>query len=304
MATASPSLRPAAISTAARFEPALMRRKLTGTLFYGACLAAIGILLLTLTFLLIDVFSRGLPWLDANFLSGVPSRRPERAGILPALVGSFQVGLFVGIFSFPIGVAAAIYLTEYARDNWLNRLLQTNISNLAGVPSIIYGILGLALFVRLLGLGPTSLAAGLTMTLLILPVVVIASIEALKAVPDAQREGAYALGATRWQAVRGSVLPAAAPGIMTGLILAMARAIGEAAPLLLIGASVFVTFLPNPLEGSYTVLPIQVLQWASRPQADFQGISAAAIIVILVLMLVLNALALVVRARLARHIQW
>jgi phosphate transport system permease protein len=160
------------------------------------------------------------------------------------------------------------------------------------------------LFVRLLGLGPTSLAAGLTMTLLILPIVIIASIEALRAVPDAQREGAYALGATRWQMVRRSVLPAAAPGIMTGLILAMARAIGEAAPLLLIGASVFVTFLPNPLDGSYTVLPIQVLQWASRPQADFQGISAAAILVILALMLVLNGLALVVRARLSRHIQW
>ncbi|MEO6206581.1 MAG: phosphate ABC transporter permease PstA, partial [Candidatus Limnocylindrales bacterium] len=212
--------------------------------------------------------------------------------------------IIVGLLSFPIGVAAAIYLTEYASDNRLNRLLQTNISNLAGVPSIIYGILGLALFVRLLGLGPTILAAGLTMTLLILPVVIIASIEAIKAVPSAQREGAYALGATRWQMVQGSVLPAAAPGIMTGLILAMARAIGEAAPLLLIGASVFVTFLPNPLSGSYTVLPIQVLQWASRPQADFQGISAATIIVILALMFVLNAFALIVRARLSRHIQW
>ena len=287
-----------------RFEPALMRRKLTGTIFYGACLASIGVLLLALVFLLIDVFSRGLPWLDLDFVSGVPSRRPERAGILPALVGSFQVAMFVALFSFPIGVAAAIYLTEYARDNRFNRLLQTNISNLAGVPSIIYGILGLALFVRLLGLGPTSLAAGLTMTLLILPIVIVASIEALKAVPDAQREGAYALGATRWQMVRRSIFPAAAPGIMTGLILAMARAIGEAAPLLLIGASVFVTFLPNPIEGSYTVLPIQVYQWSSRPQADFQGISAAAIIVILALMLALNGLALIVRARLARHIQW
>lgn len=287
-----------------RFEPNLMRRKLTGTLFYGACLAAIGLLLLTLLFLLIDVFSRGLPWLDGQFLTGVPSRRPERAGLLPAIVGSFQVGVFVAVFAFPVGVAAAMYLTEYARDSWINRLLQTNISNLAGVPSIIYGILGLALFVRIMGLGPTSLAAGLTMTLLILPVVIIASIEALRAVPDAQREGAYALGATRWQMVRRSILPAAAPGIMTGLILAMARAIGEAAPLLLIGASVFVTFLPNPIEGSYTVLPIQVLQWATRPQADFQAISAAAIIVILALMLVLNALALIVRARLSRHIQW
>ena len=304
MTAATPTLTPPAPAAAGRFEPALMRRKVTGTIFYGACIAAIGILLLTLVFLLVDVFTRGLPWLDPDFVTGVPSRRPERAGILPALVGSFQVGLFVAIFSFPIGVAAAIYLTEYATDSRLNRLLQTNISNLAGVPSIIYGILGLALFVRLLGLGPTALAAGLTMTLLILPVVIIASIEALKAVPQAQREGAYALGATRWQMVRRSILPAAAPGIMTGLILAMARAIGEAAPLLLIGASVFVTFLPNPIDGGYTVLPIQVLQWAQRPQADFQGISAAAIIVILALMLVLNGLALVVRARLSRHIQW
>jgi phosphate transport system permease protein len=304
MAAAVPSLNPPAAPDASRFEPALMRRKLTGTLFYGACLAAIGIVLLALILLLIDIFSRGLPWLDLDFLTGVPSRRPERAGVLPALVGSLQVGIIVGLLSFPLGVAAAIYLTEYARDSWINRLLQANMSNLAGVPSIIYGILGLALFVRLLGLGPTSLSAGLTMTLLILPVVIIASIEALRAVPDAQREGAYALGASRWQMVSRSVFPAAAPGIMTGLILAMARAIGEAAPLLLIGASVFVTFLPNPIEGSYTVLPIQVLQWASRPQPDFQGISAAAIIVILAMMLVLNGLALIVRARLSRHIQW
>lgn len=304
MAIDSASMSPSTAPAAPRFEPALMRRKLTGTLFYGACLLAIGILLLALMALLIDVFSRGLPWLDTQFLTGVPSRRPERAGILPALVGSFQVGVIVALLSFPIGVAAAMYLTEYARDSWVNRLLQTNISNLAGVPSIIYGILGLALFVRLLGLGPTSLAAGLTMTLLILPVVIIASIEALRAVPEAQREGAYALGATRWQMVSRSVFPAAAPGIMTGLILAMARALGEAAPLLLIGASVFVTFLPDPLSGSYTVLPIQVLQWAQRPQADFQGVSAAAIIVILALIFVLNGLALVVRVRLSRHIQW
>jgi phosphate transport system permease protein len=295
---------PTANTTENRFEPALMRRKLTGTLFYGLCLAAIGILLLALVLLLVDVASRGLPWLDGQFLSGVPSRRPERAGILPALVGSIQVGLIVGALTFPIGVAAAIYLAEYARDSRLNRLLQTNIANLAGVPSIIYGILGLALFVRLAGLGPTVLAAALTLTLLILPVVIIASIEAFRAVPQAQREGAYALGATRWQMVRRSVLPAAAPGIMTGLILAMARAIGEAAPLLLIGGAVFVTFLPHPLEGQYTVLPIQVLGWAIRPQADFQGITAAAIIVILALIFLLNALALVVRARLSRHIQW
>ena len=282
-----------------RFEPALMRRKLTGTIFYGACMFAIGVVLLALVMLLFDVLVRGLPWLDAQFVTGVPSRRPANAGILPALVGSFEVGLIVGVLAFPIGVAAAIYLTEYASDGWVNRLLQTNISNLAGVPSIIYGILGLAVFVRLMGFGSTILSAGLTLTLLILPVVIIASIEALKAVPGAQREGAYALGATRWQMVRGSVLPAAAPGIMTGIILAMARAIGEAAPLILIGAFAFVTFLPNPLSGGYTVLPIQIFDWARRPQADF-----AAIVVILGLMLVLNGLALVVRARLSRHIQW
>ena len=163
----------------ARFEPALMRRKLTGTIFYGACMLAIGIVLLALFLLLFDVLTRGLPWLDAQFVTGVPSRRPANAGILPALVGSLEIGIIVGILTFPIGVGAAIYLTEYASDTWVNRLLQTNISNLAGVPSIIYGILGLALFVRLLGFGSTIVAAGLTLTLLILPVVIIASIEAI-----------------------------------------------------------------------------------------------------------------------------
>lgn len=289
---------------AARFEPAIARRKLTGTLFYGASLAAIGILMLALVILLFDVLSRGLPWLDLQFLTGAPSRRPANAGVLPALVGSLEISLLVGLMTFPIGVAAAIYFTEYAKDNRLNRLLQTNISNLAGVPSIIYGILGLAVFVRLAKLGPTVMAAALTLTLLILPIVIIASIEAIRAVPIAQREGAYALGATRWQMVRRSVFPAAAPGIMTGIILAMARAIGEAAPLILIGGVGFVTFLPTPLSGAYTVLPLQIFDWAKRPQDDFASISSAAIIVILVLMLALNGLALIVRARLSRHIQW
>ena len=287
-----------------RFEPALMRRKLTGTLFYGACVAAIGLLLVTLVVLLVDTFVRAAPWLDVQFLTSVPSSRPARAGVLPAMVGTFEIGILVGVMTFPIGVAAAVYLVEYATDSRLNRLLQTNISNLAGVPSIVYGILGLGVFVRALALGPTILAASLTLSLLILPVVVIASIEALRAVPQAQREGAYALGASRWQMVSRSVLPAAAPGIMTGIILAMARAIGEAAPLILIGAFTFVTFLPNPISGQYTVLPIQIFGWAQRPQEEFQGLSAAAIIVMLGVVLILNALALIVRARLSRHIQW
>ena len=293
-----------AVREVPRFEPALMRRRLTGTLFYGACVLAIALLLLTLVALLVDVFVRAGPWLDIQFLTGVPSSRPSRAGVLPAMVGTLEIGLIVGLITFPIGVAAAIYFVEYASDSRFNRLLMTNISNLAGVPSIIYGILGLALFVRALALGPTVLAGALTLSLLILPVVIIASIEALKAVPAGQREGAYALGATRWQMVRRSVLPAAAPGILTGIILAMARAIGEAAPLIIIGAFTFVTFLPNPVAGQYTVLPIQIYGWALRPQEDFQGISAAGIVVILGLMLVLNALALIIRARLSRHIQW
>jgi len=302
--TANKPVSTAPMTPAANFDPAIARRKLTGTLFYGACLAAIGILLLALLILLFDILSRGLPWLTVDFLTGVPSRRPTSAGILPALVGSLEISAIVGVLSFPIGVAAAIYFTEYARDTRLNRLLQTNISNLAGVPSIIYGLLGLAVFVQLMELGRTVLAAALTLTLLILPIVIIASIEAIKAVPSAQREGAFALGATRWQMVRRSVFPAAAPSIMTGIILAMARAIGEAAPLIVIGGVGFVTFLPNPVSGAYTVLPLQIFDWAKRPQDDFASISAAAIIVILVLMLVLNGLALVVRARLSRHIQW
>ena len=287
-----------------RFEPRLMRRRLTGTIFLGLCLAAIGFLLLALLLLLYDVLVRGLPWLDLQFITGVPSRFPERAGILPALAGSLQIGLITGLLTFPTGVAAAIYLTEYATDSRLNRLLQTNISNLAGVPSIIYGIFGLALFVRLAGFGNVLFAGALTLMLVILPIVIIATIEALKAVPDAQREGAYALGATRWQMVRRSVLPAAAPGILTGIILAMARAIGETAPLVVTGAFVFVTFLPNPLSGGYTVLPVQVFSWAVRPQDEFRGIAAAAIIVVVVLMLILNGMALLIRARLSRNIQW
>jgi phosphate transport system permease protein len=289
---------------AARFEPRVARRKLSGTIFLGACVAAIGILLIALVALLVDVIIKGVPWLDVDFLTAGPSRRAESAGILPALVGSLEIALMVGMISFPIGVGAAIYLEEYARDTFVTRTLRTNIANLAGVPSIIYGIFGLAIFVRALGLGRSPLAAALTLALLIMPIVIIATIEALRAVPDSQREGAYALGATRWQTVRGSVLPAAAPGIVTGVILAMARAIGEAAPLIVIGASAFLTFLPTPLQAGFSVLPIQVYQWASRPQESFQGIAAATILVMLVLTAVLNILAVLVRNRLARNIQW
>jgi phosphate transport system permease protein len=267
-------------------------------------MAAIGLLLLALVLLLYDVLARGLPWVDLDFLTGSPSRRAENAGVLPALVGSLEIGLIVGAISFPVGVGAAIYLEEYARDTFANRALRTNIANLAGVPSIIYGIFGLAIFVRALQLGRSPIAAALTLALLIMPIVIVATMEAIRAVPDSQREAAYALGATRSQTVRRSVLPAAAPGILTGIILAMARAIGEAAPIIVVGAASFVTFLPTPFQPGFTVLPIQVYQWAQRPQDSFQGIAAAAILVLLVVMLILNGLAIVVRARLSRHLQW
>ncbi len=288
----------------AAFEPELARRRLKGTLFLGACVAAIGITLLVLLFLLLDILGRGLPALDLAFLTSGPSRRPDQAGVMPALAGSILMAVIVGIVTFPIGVGAAIFLREYATDTFISRLLRTNIANLAGVPSIIYGIFGLALFVRALSLGFTLVAGALTLSLLILPVVIIASIEALDAVPSGQREGAYALGATRWQMVRGTVLPAAGPGILTGIILAMARAIGETAPLILVGAVGFVSYLPRPFDGGYTVLPIQVYQWASRPQEEFQALAATGIIVILVLLFVLNLAAVTIRIRLTRHLQW
>ena len=281
------------------------RRKVSNALFGLLALLAIFSSLLALTGLLIDVVVRGAGSVDLQFLSSAPSRIPAKAGIFPALIGTLWVTILVAIITFPIGVAAAIYLEEYAgRGRWA-RIMKLNISNLAGVPSIVYGIFGLALFVRLLGLGRTVFAAALTLSLLILPVVIISSMEALRAVPPSQREAAYALGATRWQMIRRSLLPAAAPGILTGIVLAVGRAVGETAPLILIGAVTFVTFVPtNPFEDKYTVLPIQIYNWASRPQAAFQEISAAAILVLLVLMFMLNLAAIILRARLSRSIQW
>ncbi|MFM9165689.1 MAG: phosphate ABC transporter permease PstA [Candidatus Limnocylindrus sp.] len=282
-----------------------MRRKVANALFGLLAFLAIFASLITLVALLIDVVARGGSSVDLQFFCSAPSRIPAKAGFLAALVGSLWVTTLVAVMTFPIGVAAAIYLEEYAgRGRW-SRLLRINISNLAGVPSIVYGIFGLALFVRLLGLGRTVFAAALTLSLLILPVVIISSMEAIRAVPPSQREAAYALGATRWQMVRRALLPAAAPGILTGIVLAVGRAVGETAPLILIGAVTFVTFVPvNPFEDKYTVLPIQIFNWAGRPQAAFQEISAAAILVLLVLMFLLNLVAIVLRARLSRTIQW
>jgi phosphate transport system permease protein len=283
----------------------LNRRKVKNALFSLLALAAIFVSMVTLAGLLIDLVGRGGSSLDTQFLTSSPSRIPAKAGILPALVGTLWVTLLVALITLPIGIGAAIYLEEYAGRGRIARLSKINISNLAGVPSIVYGIFGLAIFVRGLDLGRTVFAASLTLSLLILPVVIISSAEALKAVPPSQREAAYALGATRWQVIRRALLPAAAPGILTGIVLAVARAVGETAPLILIGAVTFVTFVPtNPFEDKYTVLPIQIFNWANRPQEAFLEISAAAILVLIALMLLLNGAAIYLRARLSRGLQW
>ena len=283
----------------------LTRRRVKNALFSLLAFAAILISMVTLAGLLIDLVGRGGSSLDTQFLTSSPSRIPAKAGILPALVGTLWVTLLVALITFPIGIAAAIYLEEYAGRGRIARLLKINISNLAGGPSIVYGIFGLAIFVRGHDLGRTVFAASLTLSLLILPVVIISSAEALKAVPPSQREAAYALGATRWQVIRRALLPAAAPGILTGIVLAVGRAVGETAPLILIGAVTFVTFVPtNPFEDKYTVLPIQIFNWANRPQEAFLEISAAAILVLIALMLLLNGAAIYLRARLSRGLQW
>jgi phosphate transport system permease protein len=243
------------------------------------------------------VVSKGLPQLDWQLLSASPSSDPEEAGARPAILATIYMGILVLLFTVPLGVGTAIYLEEYAnRERWYNRLLEINIQNLAAVPSIVYGILGLAFLVRGIGLGRVLLAGALILTLLVLPTVIVAAREAIRAVPDSIRQGAYALGATQWQVVRRQVLPAAIPGIATGSILALSRAIGETAPLILIGALTFVSFDPTIL-GPFTALPIQIYQWIRLPQDEFRVLAAAAIIVLLVILLGLNAVAIMLRNR-------
>jgi phosphate transport system permease protein len=251
--------------------------------------------------LLVDVFLKGLPWLDGQFLDSYPSRLPERAGIKSALVGSLWTMGLTALLAVPVGVASAVFLEEYAPRGWFFRMIQVNIANLAGVPSVLYGILGLALFVRFFGFGRSLLAGSITMALLILPVLIISTQEALRAVPSGLRESAYALGATRWQVVWSHLLPVAAPGILTGVILALSRAIGETAPLIMIGAASFVAFLPESVMDSFTVLPIQIFNWTARPQLAFQGLAAAAIVVLMVLLFAMNLSAILLRNHFERH---
>lgn len=268
---------------------------LYGTIFQLVCLAANITAILFLAAILGRVVLEGAPHLNANFISSYPSRFPEKAGVLSAIVGTFFLMILTAAIAIPMGVGAAIYLEEYAQDSRFVRLIKLNIRNLAGVPSIVYGILGLTLFVRAAGLGRSLLAGSLTMALMTLPVIAIAAQEALRAVPDSFRWAGYGIGMTRWQVVRHQVLPLAVPGMSTGVILALSRAIGESAPLIMIGALTFVAFLPaNPMDG-FTVLPIQIFNWTSRPQPGFHSIAAAGIIVLMGILLLMNAGAIALR---------
>jgi phosphate transport system permease protein len=275
----------------------LRRRRALGRVFEHLCraMALLGVLVLML--LLVQVFRQGIGWLDGQFLTSFPSRLPARAGIKSALWGTVWLIGTTALVSVPLGVGAAVYLEELARPTRLNAFIHINIANLAGVPSIVYGILGLAIFVRGAGLGRSVIAGALTLGLLILPVIILATREALRAVPRSIRLAAYAVGATKWQTVRDHVLPAALPGILTGLILALSRAMGETAPLIMIGALTYVAFVPEGLLSGFTALPIQIFNWASRPQEEFHGLAAAGILVLLVVLLSMSSVAAYMRNR-------
>ncbi len=286
------------------FRTNVQARRRWGGLFSALALCATLIGIIALIVLLVQVYMQSLGWLDWQFITSFPSRFPEKAGILSSLVGSVYMVLLVALFSFPVGVAAAIYLEEYATRNWLTDLIQTNIANLAGVPSIVYGLLGLGIFVRTLGMGRSLLAGSLTMSLLVLPTIIIASREAIRAVPPSLRQAALAVGSTQWQAIWHHVLPQAFPGILTGTILALSRAIGETAPLITIGALTYIAFLPKNVMDQFTVLPIQVFNWTSRPQEDFRHIAAAGIVVLLVVLLSANTVAILLRNRFQKRVNW
>ncbi len=292
----------ATVPSAVEFDVRLDRRRLWGTVFVAVCFAATVLAVLLLAALLIDILRQGAGRVSLEFLNTYPSRFPERAGIKSALFGTVWTVSFTGLLSFPLGVGAAIYLEEYAPRNWVTRVIETNIANLAGVPSIVYGVLGLAVFVRGIALGRSVLAGAATLALLVLPIVIISAQEAIRAVPSSIRDAGFGLGATQWQTLRFLVLPIALPGILTGMILALSRAIGETAPLIMIGALTFVAFTPETPLDPFTVLPIQIFNWASRPQAGFHELAAAGIIVLLIALLTMNALAIVLRNRLQKKL--
>ena len=286
-----------AVIPQSEFQRRQARRKWMGRAFHGLCLLSVCIALGMLAVLLIYLLQQGVTGIDWSFLTSFPSRHPDKAGIKPARLGSISVVLVAGGVAFPLGGATALFLEEYATRSKFAKIAKINIANLAGVPSIVYGILGLQIFVHSMHLGNSVLAGGFTLALLVLPIVIVAASEAVRAVPPSLREGSYALGATRWQVIWRMVIPQAFPGILTGVILAVSRAIGETAPLIAMGALTFVPFTPDSPLSRFTVLPIQIFNWTSRPQEGFRETAAAGIIVLLVILLVMNAGAVILRNR-------
>jgi phosphate transport system permease protein len=295
----------------------LRRRKLAEAMFKTVGLCSLALAVGTLGLLFGALVVEGLERIDWQFLTSFPSRHASQAGILPALVGSTLIMLVTSVVGIPLGVAAAIYLEEYARRTWVTELIEVTVTNLAGVPSIIFGLLALALFVYIVGLGASILTAGLTLALLILPVVIVTTREAIRAIPVQIREAAYALGATKWQTVSHHVVPYSAAGILTGVILALSRAIGETAPIVTIGALTFIAFLPPApvtaqppyisfewLMSPFTVMPIQMFAWVSRPGEDFASNAAAAGLLLVVMTLAMNGLAIYVRYRMRKRVTW
>jgi phosphate transport system permease protein len=261
--------------------------------FWGIACTLFGLVLLVI--FIGDILIDGIQRIDWSFITNLPSRKAEKSGIYTALMGSIWILILTAIIAFPIGVAAGVYLEEYSKKNRLSALLEINISNLAGVPSIIYGLLGLEVFVRIMGLGASVLAGALTLSLLILPIIIVATREAVKAIPKSIRDASFALGASKWQTIWNQILPAAGGGILTGVILALSRAIGETAPLIVVGALAYVPFAPsNPMD-EFSVLPIQIFNWISRPQHGFIENAAAAIIILLLITFVMNGIAVYFR---------
>jgi phosphate transport system permease protein len=271
--------------------PRLLWNQVFKVIFFIATLFG----LFVLGILLYRIFTQGSGYLSLDFLQNLPSRKPERAGIKTALIGTVWLVGVVAPVSLLIGVGTALYLEEYAKKNRFTDFIQVNISNLAGVPSIVFGLLGLTLFVRAFALGTSVLAAGLTMSLLVLPVIIVASQEAIRSVPKELREASFGMGATKWQTIVRVVLPAAIPGILTGGILALSRAIGETAPLVVLGLPLFIAFLPKTVFDTFTVLPMQIYNWTSRPQEEFHALAAAGIIILLVMLIIMNSIAVLIR---------
>jgi phosphate transport system permease protein len=303
--------------TVAEIRALIVRHKRWDYIFAVVGLVSLLAGILTLLALFLELLLNGLPRLTPDFFISYPSRHPEQAGILSAWVGTMLIMIVTALAAVPLGVGSALYLEEYAPKNWLTALIEINVTNLAGVPSIVYGLLALGLFVYQFGLGQSILAAGLTLALLILPIVIVSTREALRAVPSSIREAAYSLGATKWQVLSDHVLPYSQGGILTGIIIGMSRAIGETAPIITIGALTFIAFLPtSPLSGAFpylnfkwlldpfTVMPIQMFNWTSRPEEAFQVNAAAAGVILLAMTLLMNALAIALRYKIRKKIKW